>query len=291
LFKLMLAVHVFTHASLIREEDVAPSRWRERYSVKPLIEGYYALPPMANRAIKCVYSRIVSRTLQSVLERLQRILHGSSKMAKWMMAFCSVLVLGMCLEALQASIRMSYNDRHRSGEITKQDADLRADARCGEIDKSFLFIMTLFRHKFTNSFNFITGRNPEFLAEDAKVVEFVGKVGKLFDEKRKLPSLERRRTDDWQWNRISTSTSCASRRWRPATSTTAGWWRASCIRSSTGGLMIDHVLVVCFDILMFFPICTCICVSTSHEQNEQVSCILYLCTVACAAIPWRECVD
>ena len=185
----MLAVHVFTHACLIRETDVAPSRWRERYSVKPIIEGYYALPPMANRAIKCIYSRIVSKTLQGVLERLQRILHGSSKMAKWMMAFCSVLVLGMCLEALQSSIRMFYNDLYRCGEITKQDSHIRAEARCGEIDKSFLFIMTLFRNKFTNSFNFITGRNPEYLAEDVKGVEFVAKVNKLFDEKRTLPSL------------------------------------------------------------------------------------------------------
>ena len=127
----MLSVHVFTHSSLIREEDVAPSRWHERYGVKPIFEDYYALPPMANRALKCIYSRMISKTLQSVLERLQRILHGSSKMAKWMMAFCSVLVLAMCLETLQSSIRMNYNDLYRSGEITKQDSEIRAQARCG----------------------------------------------------------------------------------------------------------------------------------------------------------------
>jgi len=185
LFKLMLSVHVFTHCCLIREEDVQRLRWRERYSVKPIIEGYYALPPMANRALKCIYSRIINKTLQSVLERLQRILHGSSKMAKWMMAFCSVLVLAMCLEALQSTIRMSYNDDYKCGEITKQDSEIRAQARCSEIDKSFLFIMTLFRHKFTNSFNFITGHKPEYLGEDKNAVEFVAKVSKLFDDKLK----------------------------------------------------------------------------------------------------------
>jgi hypothetical protein len=180
----MLVVNVFTHSSLVHESDVAPSRWSERYSVKPIIQGYYALPPVANRALKFIYSRIVSKTLQSVLERLQRILHGSSKMAKWMMAFCSVLVLGMCLETLQSSIRMNYNDLYKCGEITKQDSEIQAGEKCGEIDSSFLFIMTLFRHKFTNSFNFIIGRNPEYLAEDAKGVEFVGRVRELFDEKR-----------------------------------------------------------------------------------------------------------
>jgi hypothetical protein len=185
LFKLMLSVHVFTHSSLIPEEDVQNLRWRERYSVKPIIEGYYALPPMANRALKCIYSRIINKTLQSVLERLQRILHGSSKMAKWMMAFCSVLVLAMCLESLQSTIRMNYNDLYKRGEITKQDSEIRAQARCSEIDKSFLFIMTLFRHKFTNSFNFITGQNLEYLGEDRNGAEFVKKVSELFGEKRK----------------------------------------------------------------------------------------------------------
>jgi hypothetical protein len=182
----MLAVNVFTHSGLICETDVAP-RWRERYGVQPIIEGYYAVPPMANRALKCIYSRIVNKTLQGVLERLQRILHSSSKMAKWMMAFCSVLVLAMCVEGLQTSVRMYYNDMYRTGDITKQDSEIRAQARCGEIDKSFLFIMTLFRHKFTNSFNFITGRNPEYLGEDRKGVEFVGKMSKLFDAKCELP--------------------------------------------------------------------------------------------------------
>jgi hypothetical protein len=191
----MLSVHVFTHSSLIRESDVAPARWSQRYGVEPIIEGYYVLPLMANRALKCIYSRIVNKTLQSVLERLQRILHGSSKMAKWMTAFCSVLVLAMCLEKLQPTIRMFYHDLYRSGEITKQDSETRAQARCGEIDKSFLFIMTLFRHKFTNSFNFITGRNPEYLREDTKGVEFVGKVSKLFDEKRKFYSLPRSKSN------------------------------------------------------------------------------------------------
>jgi hypothetical protein len=78
---------------------------------------------------------------------------------------------------------MNYNDRYKRGEITKQDSDIRAQERCGEIDKSFLFIMTLFRHKFTNSFNFITGQNPDYLKEDKNGVEFVNKVARLFDDK------------------------------------------------------------------------------------------------------------
>ncbi|KAF1983133.1 hypothetical protein K402DRAFT_396850 [Aulographum hederae CBS 113979] len=152
-------------------------------------------PRMANRQLKYLCCSLQQQIMNDILKRLQQILRSSKGNGKWTSAFCAILGLAMVHEETQKIIHVDMDALHAMGQISRADADRKAESACREIDDRFGFVANLFRWKYNRSFTHNKSFNPLRDAGDPRMVGilgernmgFVGKVTELILEKCRTP--------------------------------------------------------------------------------------------------------
>ncbi|KAF2671260.1 hypothetical protein BT63DRAFT_453660 [Microthyrium microscopicum] len=143
------------------------------------------MPKMANRQLKHIFLRIVNKTMDSVLRRLDRVYRSSKGNKEWIMAFYGVLGLAIVFEDMQNTACCFLHGESQNGRLTEWDAQQDLRQIIEAIDHKYTFVTRLFKMKYQKAFNPLKdwqqGSVRDVLGDEGTA--FVSDVSRLVTEK------------------------------------------------------------------------------------------------------------
>jgi hypothetical protein len=183
-FKLIVVTYIMGRTFTIAE-DSREASLRQLRSYQPgVYASKFCSPRMTNRQLKYFFCRLQQTIMQNVLNKLQQIFKSSKGCDKWTAAFSTILGLAMAHEDSQQTIHNVMETKAASQEIMPQEARMKSEQSCQNIDERFKFVTAIFRWKYNRSYNPLKDSDVDWMSKlkDAGAIKFVRDVAGLVTE-------------------------------------------------------------------------------------------------------------
>lgn len=187
-FRLLVVTYLLAHAVTIDPKQ-QESTLSQMSTYKPGAYPKNALPKLANRQLKHMFSNMRDRLTDRVLKSLSQFLKSSKRHERWTAAFCAILGLAVAMEQTQQMVHVNYGTHVVEGTVSDSEAMRRGEKVVAQVDDRFTFVTKLFRHKYHQKFNPLRDVNKKEMREQLgerawgfvkKVVDLVVEKGKFF---------------------------------------------------------------------------------------------------------------
>lgn len=138
-----MAAHIIGHVAYFPEGQLSklPSRLSSYFAP----DDEYPTPYLANRQVKTIYLKILSKMTKIILDKLQSILRSSTSNPKWMGAFMCMLGMALACEEVQGTTeQIGSEDRYLSFGCNPQSGRSANET----IDHTYQMMCSLFHMKY-----------------------------------------------------------------------------------------------------------------------------------------------